>query len=325
MSDNHRHTWAVVLAAGEGSRLSSLTTDATGQSVPKQFCSLNGGPSLLQEATCRAQRLVPRERIVTVVARQHRRFWQGALQDAPAHNTVVQPRNRGTANGILLPLLIILRRDPLARIVFLPSDHFVRDEATLAAALAEAVGQVRRHPGELVLLGIAPEEADPELGYIVPRRDARGGPVAVERFVEKPDLSVARALIDAGGVWNSFIFAVDANALLRIFRRRHPVIVDDMETALARDDGADSGALGELYDRLREVDFSRHVLQGAERELRVLGVPPCGWSDLGTPRRVAAAIGRLPMRNVGRIAPQAVPQGAWINLAAAHARLQLAG
>jgi hypothetical protein len=31
------------------------------------------------------------------------------------------------------------------------------------------------------------------------------------------------------------------------------------------------------------------------------------------------------MRNVGRIAPQAVPQGAWINLAAAHARLQLAG
>ena len=43
-------TWAVVLAAGEGTRLASLTRDALGNSVPKQFCSLNGGSALVHDA-----------------------------------------------------------------------------------------------------------------------------------------------------------------------------------------------------------------------------------------------------------------------------------
>jgi hypothetical protein len=40
-------TWAVVLAAGDGSRLSTLTRDSAGVPVPKQFCSLRGGVTLL--------------------------------------------------------------------------------------------------------------------------------------------------------------------------------------------------------------------------------------------------------------------------------------
>ena len=66
-------TWAIVLAAGDGTRLSTLTTDERGDAVPKQFCSMSGGLSLLQEALQRARRIVPRERVCTVVARQHER------------------------------------------------------------------------------------------------------------------------------------------------------------------------------------------------------------------------------------------------------------
>jgi mannose-1-phosphate guanylyltransferase len=43
------NTWAIVLAGGEGSRLHGLTTDESGVTVPKQFCSLTGGQSLLVE------------------------------------------------------------------------------------------------------------------------------------------------------------------------------------------------------------------------------------------------------------------------------------
>ena len=43
-------TWALVLAAGEGRRLRRLTRTETGVSVPAQFCSLYGVPSLLEEA-----------------------------------------------------------------------------------------------------------------------------------------------------------------------------------------------------------------------------------------------------------------------------------
>ena len=63
-----QHNWAVVLAAGEGSRLQVLTTMASGVAVPKQFCSLGGGTSLLHDALKRASVIAPPERMCVVVA-----------------------------------------------------------------------------------------------------------------------------------------------------------------------------------------------------------------------------------------------------------------
>jgi hypothetical protein len=46
--------WVLILAAGSGTRLSSLTANGNGGPVPKQFCSLPGGVSLLDETLARA-------------------------------------------------------------------------------------------------------------------------------------------------------------------------------------------------------------------------------------------------------------------------------
>src|SRR5690606_34302475 len=52
------HRWAVVLAGGEGRQLQSLTTLGCGTPVPKQFCSLSGGRTLLEDALTRAEDVV---------------------------------------------------------------------------------------------------------------------------------------------------------------------------------------------------------------------------------------------------------------------------
>jgi mannose-1-phosphate guanylyltransferase len=319
-----QRTWAVVLAAGDGTRLARLTTDEHGNSVPKQFCSLDGGSSLLADAMHRARHVAPRERVAVIVAEQHRRYWQRSLWTTPAGNIIVQPRNCGTANGILLATLKILERDPLARIVFLPADHHVRDEAALASSLRDVATLLTRNPEELLLVGIEPEEADPELGYIVPAKSGTGLARPVERFVEKPQTSLARELLRGGALWNSFIFAACAPVLLGLLRQAQPAIVERLETALARDArlGARSLALDEAYADLPNIDFSRAVMQGAEASLRVIAAPACGWSDLGTPQRVAEALKRFePVRR--REASAAVP--AFVNLAAQHARLAMVG
>src|ERR1700691_819923 len=99
-------TWAVVLAAGEGLRLASFTRDISGASVPKQFCSLRGGVTLLEETISRAEGFVEAKRVVAVVADRHRRWWHGTgVAMPPPGRTIVQPRNRGTANGILFGAL----------------------------------------------------------------------------------------------------------------------------------------------------------------------------------------------------------------------------
>lgn len=316
-------TWAIVLAAGDGTRLASLTTDSRGNAVPKQFCSLHGESSLLQDALQRARPIVPQERLCVIVAERHRPYWQQALSSLPERNLIVQPHNRGTAHGILLVVLRILARDPQARIVFLPADHYVRDEVALARGLRQIAALVNWHEQELLLLGIEPDEADPELGYIVPGEPVTDGSRAVQRFIEKPQRELARELIGRGALWNSFIFAAHGQTLLELLRERLPQTVAAMAQAVAQSACGHSGdSLTQIYSALETVDFSRAVVEGAESCLRVVTAPACGWSDLGTPQRVGAVLQR-PLAPVPSRQRSVFPVPTLINLASQHARLQM--
>jgi mannose-1-phosphate guanylyltransferase len=290
------NTWAIVLAAGEGRRLHSLTTTEAGIAIPKQYCSLRGGPSLLREALQRAETVASPANRCIVVARHHKHWWDAELAAEPESNIIVQPSNRGTANGILLPLLHIMARDPDARIVLLPSDHHVSDEHVLAAALQEAARKLEARRDHVLLLGISPEAADPDLGYIVPGSVDGRALWTVSRFVEKPNAPFAQVLIDAGAMWNAFIVAAHAQALHQMFAQRFPRIVAEMRSVIEQNPctGDAPDAVIDLYRGLPDIDFSRQILQSAASVLRVLRVKHCGWSDLGTPQRVAKVLRRLP-------------------------------
>jgi mannose-1-phosphate guanylyltransferase len=288
------HNWALVLAGGEGSRLRALTTTASGIAIPKQFCSLGGDGSLLHDALRRARAVAGPERTCAIVSEHHRRWWQPLHLGIPSSNLISQPRNRGTATGILLPLLHIVHRDPDAMLLVLPSDHYVRNEEVLAGSLRSAMTQLERDPGHVILLGITPEEPDPELGYIVGDSVSDSGVRAVSEFVEKPSAATARALIARGGLWNSFIFAASGLALVRAFETRCPDLVGEMQHIVSSSDLTMRRArLAQLYDGLPALDFSRDILQRSPELLRVITVPPCGWNDLGTPRRVVETVSRF--------------------------------
>ena len=290
--------WALLLAAGDGTRLADLTRGADGIPVPKQFCSLYGGPSLLGLARDRARRVAAEARILTVVSARHERWWRAELGGTSPANVVVQPGNRGTAVGLLAPLLRIVARDPEARVWVLPSDHWVADEETLATSVRHALARVEREPGRVVLLGISPDSNDTQYGWIVPARPDADGFSAVTSFVEKPRLPLARRLRRRGGVWNSFLLVARARAILRLYAERLPTLLTSMSRAVEED------GLAGLYADLPALDFSKDVLQGSEESLRVLRVPSCGWSDLGTPERLQECAATFP-------APPLSPRPRW--------------
>jgi mannose-1-phosphate guanylyltransferase len=288
------HNWALVLAAGEGSRLQALTTTASGVAIPKQFCSLGGEPSLLHDALRRARVVADPQRTCVIVAEYHRRWWQPLQLAIPASNLIPQPRNRGTAVGILLPLLHIVHRDPQATLLVLPSDHYVRNEDILAESLRAAMLELQHERSHVLLLGITPDEPDPELGYIVAEGDRDEAIRAVSEFVEKPNVAAARALIARGGMWNSFIFAANGQALLRAFEACCPDLVGEMRHIVSSMDSSTRCArLAQLYEQLPPLDFSRDILQRSPEMLRVMTVPACGWTDLGTPKRVVQTVSRF--------------------------------
>jgi len=283
----HGRTWAVVLAGGSGNRLASLTTGEDGVQVPKQFCSFGAPQTMLELTLERTLKIVPATRIVPVVVEGHRRWWQHQLSGIPAGNILAQPRNHGTGAAVLHGLLTILDRDPDATLLIVPSDHGVEDEAVLHEATVSLLNEARHSPGRLVLLGSEPETAETSYGWIVRKKNGQDRTCSVARFVEKPAAAEATALLRTGALWNTLICASTAYALALIYAEseihwpmhaRNAAPVPAVDADLPRQPDEESFHL----------DFSKHVLSARADRLRVLSLPHCGWSDLGTPERMRA-------------------------------------
>jgi mannose-1-phosphate guanylyltransferase len=295
-----RDNWLLVLAAGGCGKLGHLTTDRQGRSVPKQFCSLNGGESLLQGSLGRARQLAPYRRICAVVDPDHEHYWRPMLTPLCDRNVIAQPCNRGTLNELLLGVLGILRRDPEARIVAWQADHHVLDEETLIDSVDRAAASLYRDREGLVgdrvlLLGMMADDTDDALSYIIPGAPLSHGIREVTRFAEMPTAVIARDLTGRGALYNSLILVAKGTSIIECIRERYAEIVDGLAACMATDASRQraTGDLLEFYRKLPVLNLSQVVGQGGETGFCVFAAPACGWTDLATPRRVSNALHRL--------------------------------
>src|SRR5438552_21233 len=91
----NQDVWTIVLAAGAGKRLASVTGG-----VPKQFWRPEGSRSLLEETVARVQRLVDPERTVTIVGADQRHYVEAIESLGHLGEITFQPMDRGTATGV---------------------------------------------------------------------------------------------------------------------------------------------------------------------------------------------------------------------------------
>jgi mannose-1-phosphate guanylyltransferase len=275
--------WSVVLAGGSGHRLSDLAREAGTKHVPRQYCSLVGGPTLLESTLERAARHAGERRVLVVVAAEHERWWRASQAQWDGIGFVIQPEDRGTVAGLYLALDTIRRVDPDAVVLVLPADHHVDDEAKLSTAIEVAIEQVSAQ-GAIALIGAEPDGADGELGWIVPTR--AGERISrVRELCERPGAAAAD-LLRRGGVVNTFVMAGRLRDWITTVRRRAP----EVPRAFA------GFRAGGSYADIPRRDLSRHVLQRSIASLRVVRLPPCGWSDLGIPARLEKVVGELALR-----------------------------
>ncbi len=283
-NDSSGQRWVVLLAAGEGSRVRKLTSGPDGEEIPKQYYAWGGVDSMLRWTMNRSASVAPLNRTVAVVAGQHKRWWKDQLKDLPGDNILVQPKNRGTGAGILFPVLEILRRDPEATVAVMPTDHYVEHEPRLQSAIREAFEAVNKDRKQVVLVGIEPRQWENGYGWIVPSGPPRGIQ-RVRTFVEKPDRSKGRKLMQSGALMNSFIFVGAAKAIHGMVADTAPEVARRLgiwQQAVQRT----AARLDSLYEAMPTCDFSREVLERSCASLAVVRAHDCEWSDLGTPDRV---------------------------------------
>lgn len=297
--------WVILLAGGSGTRLAGESLRRYGYAKPKQFCDFGGG-TLLELTLERARRFAPDHRIVVVTTRTHRSEARPILDRHPAVQHLEQPRNRDTTSGLLLPILWVRAADPGAKLIIMPTDHAVGDESLFIASLVDALDVVWRDNDAIAMLGAAPGGLDDGYGWVLPAAAAGRCP-SVARFREKPPCEEVAGLRAAGALLNTFVLVAWAATLERAFSQWAPESYGALRATQL-----DPTMIEDTFERLTDSNFSRDVLEHIPQQLRLVPLPEAaGWSDIGTPERLAQVSWRPPRAaRAAREGPLGAPSAA---------------
>ena len=291
-------SWCVALAGGDGLRLAGYVERRFGEPRPKQYCAFFGERSMFQHTLERAAQIASPERALAVVGSSHVRWASPQLAATAATTLIVQPANRDTAPGLLLPLATIKRRDPDAIVAVLPSDHFIRPDDAFVDQIRAGLRVAASWRDRLVLFGIEPDGVEPEYGYVVPdtavlSRDVRDLRT-VGRFVEKPCPAVAQAAIRSGALWNTFVMVGHVDAFLGAARACLPEVTARFDRLIDAIDTPEEPAVRRaIYEDMPAVSWSRAVLERVVDRCLLARLDGVEWSDWGRAERIEATIARL--------------------------------
>lgn len=272
----HRTT-PVILCGGSGTRLWPLSR----ASYPKQFVPLVGEETLFQAS---ARRLSGADFAAPMVLTnsEFRFIVTEQLMDAGIDPgaILIEPEGRNTAPAILAAAVQLERQDPDAIMLVAPSDHVVPDGAAFRDAVAR--GRPEVDAGRIVTFGITPDRPETGYGYLELAHPSDGAPVALRRFVEKPDIDAAKEMVAAGTfLWNAGIFMMSVRTALEAFRTHAPDLIAPVTDAVAKA-RTDLGFLRldpDAWSGADDVSVDYAVMEKADN----LTVVPFadGWSDLG--------------------------------------------
>jgi mannose-1-phosphate guanylyltransferase/mannose-6-phosphate isomerase len=268
----------VILSGGAGTRLWPLSREL----YPKQFLPLAGQHTMIQETLLRLRGLTDLGAPIIVCNEDHRFLVAEQMRqiDCRPSAIVLEPVGRNTAPAVAVAALHGEKTDDV--MLVLPADHVIKDLPAFHAAVKK--GLAAAEAGKLVTFGIVPTA--PETGYGYIRAAAAGkkaDSLAIEAFVEKPDLKTAEKYLKAGNYyWNSGMFMFKPSVLLAELKKHAAKIAPACRKALAE------GSSDNDFVRLNREDFAACPsisIDYAVMEKTGLGVMiplAAGWNDVGS-------------------------------------------
>jgi len=271
--------YALVLAGGSGTRLWPYSRSGK----PKQFLSLAGEQTMLQQTVERILPIVPLEQIYIATGEAYTDLVAEQLPGIPRENILAEPSGRGTAPCIGWAALHLRRRDPDAVMAVLSADHCI-ERGDLFCEILQA-GETLAQQGHLVTLGITPTEPSTGYGYI--RRSEQIGQhgthtsYKVAAFVEKPNAALAQAYVASGEyLWNAGMFVWRADRVLEELRNHRPAVADALDNIdITLGTEHEQQALQTIWNTIENVAIDVAVM---ERTADAAVIPAdLGWSDVG--------------------------------------------
>ena len=290
----------VILCGGSGTRLWPLSRSH----MPKQLQAVHEDATMLQSTALRLRGFadVATSAPIVVCNDSHRFVTRRQLQEIGIDDAqlIAEPVGRNTAPALTLAALLAAQRSATADPVLLvmPADHAIPDLASFHAAVAVALRATQAQPGggtagdAIVTFGIVPVEPATGYGYLRIGGTSAFDPsaFALDRFVEKPSIEVAREYVDSKQyLWNSGLFVVRASVWLRAMESFEPAMLAACKAALtsAKKVGDDLLPDAAVFAACpsNSIDYAVMEKLAARPEAGIHGavVPlSAGWSDIGS-------------------------------------------
>jgi len=285
----NRNNYAVIMAGGVGSRFWPLSR----MNCPKQFLDIMGvGKTLIQQTFDRISKVVPCENIIVVTNEMYKDITVEQLE-IREKQVLLEPMRKNTAPCIAYANFRILKENPDANIVVLPSDHLVNNEAEFLRVVQQALDFTASN-NVLLTIGIKPSRPDTGYGYIQIVNDSsdsrsRVCPTPtipelkmVRTFTEKPEHELAKVFYESGEFfWNSGMFFWSLSSIMQAFDIHMPSLNRKFQN-LIEQLGTDSEpeAVSSIYAQCKNISVDYAVMEKADNVYVLCA--DFGWSDIGT-------------------------------------------
>ena len=273
---------AMIMAGGGGTRFWPRSR----QKRPKQFLTLTGDRTLLQQALDRIEAQAPPERTWIITGEAYEEETSRQLPGLSKEQIIGEPCGRDTAACIGVGAALIARQDPDATMLVMPADHVIEPVQEFRRAAQAAEQLVEQFPGSLVTIGIAPTFPATGYGYI-----HRGAEVVgrlgvtvyrVQAFREKPNAELAEQMLATGEYfWNSGIFVWKAGTILKAMEQNQPRLFAACQRIAQAWSTPDRKRVFQTeYAALERLSIDYAVMEKA-KDVLVLKAP-FHWDDVGS-------------------------------------------
>lgn len=289
--------WSIVLTGSDGTGIYPFVSRWLGRPLPKEYCAFVGARSMFQHTLDRAIRIAPADRLIAVVAREHRQEAFQQLDRRTIGALLLQSMHPRTAASVLLPLTYVRERNPEATVAVFPSDHFVYPEERFLSLVRRGVALTKLLPDRLILLGTAPDRLELDYGWIQPGPRLPNVPDdgvrTVQSFAEQPTPAEADILLQAGGLLNTRAFVAKVAALWNIGWTCIPHLMPYFER-LGQAIGCpnETMELERIYKKVSAIDFA-DMLRRVPDQLAILELTGVLWSEWNKPERIAETLRRI--------------------------------
>ncbi len=274
--------YCVILAGGSGSRFWPISKTRK----PKQFLNVGDtGRTFIRLTYERCLKIVPQENIIVVTADKYRNLVTEQIPELDPKNLLLEPYTRNTAPCIAYATYTLMKRDPDACMVVMPSDYIIDNDEAFLSTVESAFGHIDEND-VLMTLGIIPTRPDTNYGYVQTYggREAyrNNGPLQIKTFTEKPSRELAQVFMGTGEfLWNTGIFLWKAGVIREEMEKHLPEVTGlfrGWENAIGTP--VEREFIQRAYTDCPNISIGYSVMERTDRAW----IYPAhfGWQDIGT-------------------------------------------